>query len=136
MKRLLTTLLLGFAAFTAAAQGRIETFTLESDILGCEKSCSVYLPEGYDDTTRDYPVLYLLHGASGYHGDWSEKGNMARITDEAIAAGMALPMIVIMPDASGTGPNYTGDHMGYFNVPGWDYERFFFEEFMSAVGKN
>ncbi len=65
MKRLLTTLLLGFAAFTAAAQGRIETFTLESDILGCEKSCSVYLPEGYDDTTRDYPVLYLLHGASG-----------------------------------------------------------------------
>ena len=60
MKRLLTTLLLAAAAWTAPAQGRIETFTLRSDILGCEKSCSVYLPEGYDDTTDDYPVLYLL----------------------------------------------------------------------------
>lgn len=136
MKRLLTTLLLAAAACTVSAQGRIETFTIQSDILGCEKSCSVYLPEGYDNSTNDYPVLYLLHGASGYHGDWAEKGNMARITDEAIAAGMALPMIVVMPDASGTGPNYTGEHMGYFNVPGWDYERFFFEEFMPAVEKN
>ena len=40
MKRLLTTLLLAAAAWTAPAQGRIETFTLRSDILGCEKSCS------------------------------------------------------------------------------------------------
>ncbi len=75
MKRLLTTLLLAAAAWTAPAQGRIETFTLRSDILGCEKSCSVYLPEGYDDTTDDYPVLYLLHqripwrlGRKGKHG--------------------------------------------------------------------
>ena len=55
--------------------------------------------------------------------------------DEAIAAGMARPMIVVMPDASGEGPKRTGRHMGYFDVPGWDYERFFFEEFMPAVEK-
>ena len=98
------------------------------------KSCTVYLPDGYDrDTTRRYPVLYLLHGASGYHGDWVEKGNMYQIAEEAIAAGRALPMVVVMPDASGTGPHYMGDHMGYFDVPGWAYERFFFEEFLPAV---
>ena len=78
-------------------------------------------------------MLYLLHGASGYHGDWAEKGNMRQIADEAIAAGTALLMIVVMPDASGTGENYTGDRMGYFDVPGWPYERFFFEEFVPAV---
>ena len=58
---------------------------------------------------------------------------MRQIADEAIAAGTALPMIVVMPDASGTGENYTGDRMGYFDVPGWPYERFFFEEFVPAV---
>lgn len=58
---------------------------------------------------------------------------MRQIADETIAAGTALPMIVVMPDASGTGENYTGDRMGYFDVPGWPYERFFFEEFVPAV---
>ena len=133
MKRLLTLLAACIAACAATAQSRIETFTFRSALLGAEKTCSVYLPAGYDDSGRSYPVLYLLHGASGYHGDWAEKGNMRQIADEAIAAGTALPMIVVMPDASGTGENYTGDRMGYFNVPGWPYERFFFEEFVPAV---
>lgn len=44
-------------------------------------------------------------------------------------------MIVVMPDAAGEGENYTGRHMGYFNVPGWNYEQFFFEEFIPAVEK-
>ena len=39
----------------------------------------------------------------------------------------------LMPDASGEGPNHTGLHMGYFDVPGWEYERFFFEEFMPGI---
>lgn len=133
MKRLLTLLTACIAACAATAQSRIETFTFRSALLGAEKTCSVYLPAGYDDSGRSYPVLYLLHGASGYHGDWAEKGNMRQIADEAIAAGTALPMIVVMPDASGTGENYTGDRMGYFDVPGWPYERFFFEEFVPAV---
>ena len=135
MKRLLTLLAACIAACAATAQSRIETFTFRSALLGAEKTCSVYLPAGYDDSGRSYPVLYLLHGASGYHGDWAEKGNMRQIADEAIAAGTALPMIVVMPDASGEGPKRTGKHMGYFDVPGWEYERFFFEEFMPAVEK-
>lgn len=117
-----------------AAQSRLETFTLHSAILNTEKTCTVYLPDGYDsDTTRRYPVLYLLHGAAGCHTDWSVKGNMRQIADEAFASGAALPMVVVMPDAAGEGENYTGRHMGYFNVPGWEYERFFFEEFLPGV---
>ncbi len=133
MKRLLATLLVLTAAATAAAQSRIETFTLHSGILDADKTCTVYLPDGYDRSEESYPVLYLLHGASGCHTDWTVKGNMRQIADEAIASGAARKMIIVMPDASGEGPNYTGRHMGYFNVPGWEYERFFFEEFLPAV---
>ncbi|MEI3554373.1 MAG: alpha/beta hydrolase-fold protein [Alistipes senegalensis] len=85
---------------------------------------------------ESYPVLYLLHGASGCHTDWTQKGYMRRITDETVASGMARPMIVVMPDAAGEGKNYTGRHMGYFDVPGWSYEQFFFEEFIPAVEKH
>ena len=127
MKRLLTLLAACIAAYAATAQSRIETFTFRSALLGAEKTCSVYLPAGYDDSGRSYPVLYLLHGASGYHGDWAEKGNMRQIADEAIAAGTALPMIVVMPEASGM-TTIIGSA-----VPGWPYERFFFEEFVPAV---
>ena len=133
MKRLLVTLLVLTAAATAAAQSRIETFTLHSGILDADKTCTVYLPDGYDRSEESYPVLYLLHGASGCHTDWTVKGNMRQIADEAIASGAARKMIIVMPDASGEGPNYTGRHMGYFDVPGWEYERFFFEEFLPAV---
>lgn len=135
MKRLLISLLALTAALTAAAQSRIETFTLSSETLGAEKSCTVYLPDGYDQSQQNYPVLYLLHGASGCHTDWTKLGDMRRIADETIASGMARPMIVVMPDAAGEGPNHTGEHMGYFDVPGWNYEQFFFREFMPAVEK-
>ena len=136
MKKLLTTALLALtAALTAGAQSRTEVYTFPSEVLGAEKSCTVYLPDGSDRSQESCPVLYLLPGASGCHTDWTQKGDLRRIADEAIAAGMARPMIVVMPDASGEGPKRTGRHMGYFDVPGWDYERFFFEEFMPAVEK-
>lgn len=135
MKRTLLLPLLTLLCTTLFAQGqsRIETFTVPSTILGTEKTCTVYLPAGYDASTEQYPVLYLLHGAYGCHTDWTTKGDVQRIADDAIAQGMACRMIIVMPDASGEGENYAGPHMGYFDVPGWSYERFFFEEFLPAV---
>ena len=66
MKKLLTTALLALtAALTAGAQSRTEVYTFPSEVLGAEKSCTVYLPDGYDRSQESYPVLYLLHGASG-----------------------------------------------------------------------
>ncbi|WP_122120508.1 alpha/beta hydrolase [Alistipes megaguti] len=125
--------ILCFAA-PLTAKSRLETLTLHSQLLNADKSCTVYLPDGYDcDTTRSYPILYLLHGASDTHTAWTEKGNMRQIADEAFAAGLAHPMVIVMPDASGEGENHTGLHMGYFDVPGWPYERFFFEEFMPQI---
>ncbi len=134
MKHILTTLLLLAGLPHLSAQSRIETFSVSSELLGDTKTCSVYLPACYDaDPVRRYPVLYLLHGASDTHTAWLQKGNTRQIADEAIAEGCALPMIIVMPDASGTDDNHMGPRMGYFDVPGWPYERFFFEELLPAV---
>jgi enterochelin esterase-like enzyme len=68
MKKTLVTALLALtAALTAGAQSRTEVYTFPSEVLGAEKSCTVYLPDGYDRSQESYPVLYLLHGASGWH---------------------------------------------------------------------
>lgn len=42
-------------------------------------------------------------------------------------------MIVVMPDASGKGERNAGADMGYFNVKGWAYEDFFFQEFLPYI---
>ena len=103
--------------------------------MGVEKPYSVYLPDGYDSSTERYPVLYLLHGAWGNHKSWNRDGGgeQPRITDEMIAAGKAVKMIVVMPDATGIGPRRGGKNMGYFNVRDWAYEDFFFQEFIPYI---
>lgn len=136
MKRITLLLIALLVGVCATAQSRIETFALPSTVLGVEKSCTVYLPDGYDRSQESYPVLYLLHGAGGCHTDWTKRGDMRRIADEAIASGMARPMIVVMPDAAGEGEHFNGPRMGYFDVPGWNYEQFFFTEFIPAVEKH
>lgn len=42
-------------------------------------------------------------------------------------------MIVVMPDAGGLGKKNGGKNMGYFNVEGWAYEDFFFQEFIPHI---
>ena len=121
-------------AGSAMAGGKVLVKSLKSSILGVEKSYSIYLPEGYNKGNDRYPVLYLLHGAKGTHNSWV-RGEQPRITDEEIAAGRAKKMIVVMPDARGIGEKNAGKNMGYFNVPDWPYEDFFFQEFIPHIDK-
>ncbi len=136
-----STLVAVFFAASCFAQGGLEkkssvvTGSVSSVILGTGKEYSVYLPAGYDTSGIDYPVLYLLHGAWGTHSDWVEKGNVKRIADKLIMEGMALPLIIVMPDARGEGENFAGKNMGYFNQEGWAYEDHFFKELMPHIEK-
>lgn len=122
-------------ATALSAQSRIFTETITSKLLGVEKHYTVYLPSGYDLSEKKYPVLYLLHGASDTHEAWKKQGDARRIIDELVNEGMLGKLIVIMPDASGEGENHTGKNMGYFNLPDWPYEDFFFEEFIPTIEK-
>lgn len=113
--------------------GTVEHCSMSSDILGCNKDFSIYMPDGYEDGNQRYPVLYLLHPAGGTHDIWISMGNLPQIADDAIRSGMALPMIVVMPDASGTGDFHLGPHLGYFSVPGWDYESYIHNELIPLI---
>ena len=118
----------------AFARSRIETASLHSDILGVDKKYRVYLPEGYDlQPDKKWPVLYLLHGAAANYEWWSAKANMKTIADWRIRSGFALPMVIIMPDAAGSGKDYRGQYMGWFNYPEHRNEDHFFEEFIPQV---
>ena len=105
-----------------------------SDILRTEKSFTVYLPQGYDDDqARRYPAMYLFHPAGGTDMIWVEMGQFHQIADDAVRSGMALPMIVVIPDARGMNGNYLGKRLGYFSVPDWDYEAYFHQELIPLV---
>ncbi len=117
--------------FSSAQTGQVyETRTVKSNILGMDRSYSVYLPHGYDETDRSYPVLYLLHGSGDDHTGWVQFGQVQHIADKAIAEGKAGPMIIVMPDANTT-------YRGYFNLidGSFDYENFFFDELIPHIEK-
>lgn len=113
--------------------GSVEHCSMSSDILGVNKDFSVYLPSGYSDCDSRYPVLYLFHPAGGTHEMWISMGELPQIADDAIRSGMALPMIIVVPDASGIGDHNLGKHLGYFSVEGWDYESYFVNELIPLI---
>jgi len=76
----------------------------------------VYLPVGYQtDTTKKYPVLYLLHGGGGDEDAWTVMGRATIIMDNLIASGKAVPMIVVMPNGNATQSVSQG--FGYGPIP-------------------
>lgn len=59
---------------------------------------SLYLPPGYA-SDKKYPVLYLLHGASGDETDWVREMRADAILDNLHAGQKLAPMIVVMPSS-------------------------------------
>lgn len=103
-----------------------------SEILGADRDYTVYLPKSYEqDKERAYPVLYLLHGMTDTNRHWYERGHVQDVADQVFAAGEAREMIIVTPNAGG--PVDQGNWNGYFNMPGWNYEDFFFSEFIPFI---
>ena len=83
---LVPVLLLYASSVTWAQMGKVlETRTVKSDILKMERKYAIYLPAGYDESDRSYPVLYLLHGAGDDHTGWVQFGQVQHIADRVIA---------------------------------------------------
>lgn len=118
------------AALTAQTGKVLDNLSLPSKILKGDRKYAVYLPPGYENSQRSYPVLYLLHGAGDDQTGWVQFGEVFHIADNAINEGTATPMIIVMPDAK-------SGQMGYFNSikNDWRYEDFFFDEFMPYIEK-
>ena len=93
----------------ARPRGRIEAIevhseALKNNLLGDppDRSVAVYLPEGYDQTTDDYPMMVDIVGFTGSgfgHVGWKAfQENVPQQVDRLIASGAMGPVIVAFPD--------------------------------------
>ena len=93
----------------ARPRGRIEVIevhseALKNNLLGdpTDRSVAVYLPEGYDQTTHDYPLMVDIVGFTGSgfgHVGWKAfQENVPQQLDRLIANGAMGPVIVAFPD--------------------------------------
>ena len=139
MKRIVLLVLVASFAWVARAQwggpqSRVVTDTIYSEILKADRAYSIYLPKSYEvDKDRKYPILYLLHGVMGTNVGWFRDQRAKDVADQLMASGEACEMIIVSPNAGGN--PYEGDWNGYFNMPGWPYEDFFYQEFLPYIEK-
>ncbi|MBV9258405.1 MAG: hypothetical protein JO215_10340 [Ktedonobacteraceae bacterium] len=83
--------------------GTLLTRTLKSPALGgLSKNFLIYLPFSYNvDSTKRYPVIYLLHGVPGTERDWIKGGKIVDYADRLIATKKIPELIMVMPDGNG-----------------------------------
>lgn len=122
-----------FALFVVAPlwsqQGRVvDTQTPKSTFMGKVVNYMVYLPPDYETSSRQYPVVYLLHGYTDDHTAWVQFGEVNRYADKAISEGVIPPMIIVMPDADSS--FYANSFDGKIK-----YEDFFFKELIPHIEK-
>lgn len=140
MKKLCFSIIIFFAAVSVFAQwqepqSRMETGTLYSDVLKADREYNIFLPKSYStDSNKKYPVLYLLHGLMDTNKGWTERGHVKDVMDQLAASGEACEMIIVTPNAGGD--INAGVWNGYFDMPGWKYETFFFSEFLPYIEKS
>jgi enterochelin esterase family protein len=79
--------------------GTLHVHWYDSTVTGAPRRMHVYTPPGYEThSAREYPLLFLLHGAGDDDEGWTRSGRAHCIMDNLIAAGGAVPMVVVMPD--------------------------------------
>jgi S-formylglutathione hydrolase FrmB len=100
----------------------VTTDSHSSTVLNRTMEYNVYLPPSYSsNTSKRYPVMYLLHGMGGSNTDWTSWG-MQSIVDKA----GGKEMVIIMPNAFNS-----------FYVDGYqsgiNYETYMFKELIPYV---
>jgi enterochelin esterase family protein len=76
--------------------GQVRIVPYMSKTLGVSRTVWVYTPPNYDKG-KDFPALYLLHGAGDVESGWTMIGRANIILDNLIADGKAKPMVIVMP---------------------------------------
>ena len=102
MKYALISLLLLSTSLAIAQSKILENQVLNSKILPYEVNYSIYLPPDYDQSQREYPIVYLLHGYTDDDSGWVQFGEVKRLVDAGIASGDIPPIVIAMPDGKVT----------------------------------
>jgi len=99
---------------TRQLDARLLELTVRTPALASPTRVRVLLPAGYPAATkRRYPVLYLLHGASGDESGWTRAGGVEQATAN-------LPLIVVMPDGGRAGWYTNWRNGGRGGPPEWE----------------
>ena len=79
---------------------RVEFHTFHSPALAKEMAYSVFLPTGYDSSSKTYPVIYFLHGMFNDHSSWcvNRYGNIPEAVEQAIVELKLPQFVMIHPD--------------------------------------
>lgn len=137
MKRLFNLFILMSLAVQLSAQSDRQNCysiidSLYSKVLNAQREYTIVLPRSYKTAPeRKYPILYLLHGMWDNNRSWTDKAQLAAVTDRLTANSEACEMIIVTPNAGGGDPNIFQN--GYFDMPGWKYETFFYTEFLPYI---
>ena len=108
-----------FYAVKNVPQGEIREIYYWSELSQSMRHTFVYVPAEYDkNPTKRYPVLYLQHGGGENEYGWPQQGKTAQIMDNLIAAGKAVPFIIVMENGSVAMPRPAGGMMGGFDFAG------------------
>jgi len=75
----------------------------DSELFNQELTYSVYLPPSYyEDTEKEYPVVWLLHGMNSSSSSFLNVDKIGAFMDELIDSDEVVEMIVVMPDSGKT----------------------------------
>ncbi len=114
-----------YESFSSGGTGTVlADQTLTSRILMTQMKYSIYLPKDYDET-KEYPILYILHGMWSHNNEWFTGGALNAYAS-AYAENGGRDMIIVSPD----GKDYFYCN-GY--TPGINYMSYFFEEFIPHI---
>ena len=115
------------------AHGAIARHTFHSSVAGDDRDFFVYTPPGYDARRpRPYPVIFLLHGLGDDAERWMNFGGANVIMDNLVAAGKAVPAVVVTPLGYGVSNGPAGA-ISAENITG--YTKILLDEVMPAVDR-
>lgn len=126
----------------AIRPGRIERILgFSSAILGNTREITIYLPPGYDEDDRRYPVLHVQDGQNIFDAHRAfipgQHCRMQEAADAAIGSRTAAPMIIVASDNAGVArideyaPTHEAKHQGGGRAD--DYARMLIDELKPVV---
>jgi hypothetical protein len=86
-------------------QGTVEYRSFNSPELGATKFYRIYLPEGYNQSTDSYPVVYLFRN---HENEWFNLSALKQVADELIQTGLIGKMILVGPNTGSNDGNVWG----------------------------
>ena len=111
-------------SWSAVQAARVYTLEVDSHVMGKTLKNVVIVPEAAQESSRRFPVLYLLHGADGAFDDWIRKVPEIKVYADH------YEMIIVCPDG--------GHNSWYFDSPSdpsMQYETYVTEELVPQLDK-